>query len=88
MWLKVLLKELKIPHPTASRLWCDNVGATYLSTNPIFQARMKHIEVDFHLVREHAAWKLLEIRFVSSRDQLADGLTKPLACRLLSRLLI
>jgi hypothetical protein len=78
MWLQTLLKELKIPHPPAARLWCDNLGATYLSANPVFHARMKHIEVDFHFVRERVVCKLLDIRSISTKDQLADGFTKPL----------
>jgi hypothetical protein len=61
MWLQTLLKELKIPHPPAARLWCDNLGATYLSANHVFYAWMKHIEVDFHFVCECVACKLLEI---------------------------
>jgi hypothetical protein len=78
MWLQTLLKELKIPHPLAARLWCDNLRATYLLGNPAFHAMMKHIEVDFHFVRERVARKLLEVWFISSKDQLVDGLTKPL----------
>jgi hypothetical protein len=42
------------------------MGATYLSANPIFNARMKHIEIDFHFVRERVANKLLENRFIYS----------------------
>jgi hypothetical protein len=38
MWMQTLLKELKVPRPSAIRLWCDNIGAKYLSTNPIFMA--------------------------------------------------
>jgi hypothetical protein len=57
----------------------DNIGATYLSANPMFHARTKHIEVDYHFVRERVAQKLLDIRFIPTGDQLADGFTKALS---------
>jgi histone deacetylase 1/2 len=59
-------------------LWCDNLGATYLSANPIFHARTKHIEIYFHFVRERVANKQLSIRFVHSKDQVTDRFTKAL----------
>ena len=49
MWVQKLLDELGIPHPLAACLWCDNLGAKYLSANPVFHARTKHIEIDFIL---------------------------------------
>ena len=52
IWVQSLLTELGISHPKAAVLWCDNIGATYLSANPVFHARTKHIEVDYHFVRE------------------------------------
>jgi hypothetical protein len=45
MWERKLLNDLGIPHPTAGCLWCDNIGATYLTANPVFHARTKHIEI-------------------------------------------
>ena len=78
MWVQSLLRELKVSPTQPPVLWCDNIGATYLSTNPVFHARTKHIEVDYHFVRERVAQKLLQIKFVSSKDQLADIFTKPL----------
>ena len=83
MWVQTLLQELKVQSPKTARIWCDNLGAKYLSANPVFHARTKHIEVDFHFVRERVLQKLLEIEFVSSGDQVADGFTKPLSVRLL-----
>ena len=51
-WVQSVLRELGVPQPRPPILWCDNLGATYLTTNPVFHARTKHIEVDFHFVRE------------------------------------
>jgi hypothetical protein len=50
-----------------------------LSTNPLFHTRIKHIEVDYHFVREQVARKQLVIHFISTNDQLADGFTKTLS---------
>jgi hypothetical protein len=52
MWVQTLLKELNIFSPKAARLWCDNLGAKYLLANLVFHGRTKHIEVDYHFVRE------------------------------------
>jgi hypothetical protein len=76
VWIQSLLRELGVPHPPATSLWCDNLGATYLSTNPIFHARTNHVENNYHFVREQVARKQLEIRFISTNDQVADGLTQ------------
>jgi hypothetical protein len=79
IWIQVLLRELGIPQIRSPTLWCDNLGATYLSANPIFHRRSKHIEVDYHFVRERVAAKQLDIRPISTKDQLADAFTKPLS---------
>jgi hypothetical protein len=79
MWIQMLLQELGVSHPSTTSLWCDNLGATYLSVNPVFHARRKHIKVDYHFVRERVARKQLEIRFISTNDQVTNGFTKALS---------
>jgi hypothetical protein len=81
IWVEALLRELGVKLKEKPCLWCDNLGATYLSVNPVFHARTKHIEIDFHFVRERVADNLLNIKFISSKDQVADGFTKALPAR-------
>jgi hypothetical protein len=68
MWIQMLLKELKVASPPVARLWCDNMGAKYLASNPVFHAKTKHIDVDFHFIKERVNNKLLQIDFVPSED--------------------
>jgi hypothetical protein len=78
MWLEYLHKEIQVPLQQPPILWCDNIGATFLASNPMFHARTKHIEIDYHFVRERVASNRLKVQFICSKDQLADCLTKPL----------
>lgn len=66
-------------HPPTAILWCDNLGATYLSANTRFHARAGHNEIDFHFVRERVAQKLITVQFIPTGDQVVYGFTKPLS---------
>lgn len=68
IWVRSMLKEVGVKHVQAPCPWCDNLGATYLSANPVFHARTKHVEIDFRFVRECFANKQLKILFVESKD--------------------
>ena len=59
-------------------LHCDNVSAMALASNPVFHARTKHIELDYHYVREQAMAKKLQITYIPSAEQIADLFTKSL----------
>jgi Reverse transcriptase (RNA-dependent DNA polymerase)/GAG-pre-integrase domain/gag-polypeptide of LTR copia-type len=83
-WIQQLLHELHHTATSPPILWCDNLGATFLAANLVFHARTKHIEIDYHFVRERVASKSLLVRFIYSNDQLADLLTKGLPAARLS----
>jgi hypothetical protein len=50
IWIHSLLCKLGIQLPYSLVLHYDNIGATYLTLNPIFHARTKHIAIDYHFV--------------------------------------
>ena len=78
-WIRMLLQDLHVPLASPPTLWCDNVGALALASNPVFHARTKHIEVDYHFIREKVANKDMSIWFISTGDQIADIFTKGLS---------
>jgi hypothetical protein len=54
-WLRQLLAELHRPLARSTLVYCDNVSAVYLSTNPVQHQRTKHMEIDLHFVRDRVA---------------------------------
>ncbi|RVW98183.1 Retrovirus-related Pol polyprotein from transposon RE1 [Vitis vinifera] len=76
IWLKHLLRELRFGKEM--KLICDNQAALHIASNPVFHERTKHIEVDYHFIREKIASGCVTTSFVNSNDQLADIFTKSL----------
>lgn len=50
--VKSLLFKLGVRVNTPMTIHCDNLGATYLSSNPIYHAKTKHMAIELHFVRE------------------------------------
>lgn len=77
-WIRHLLCDLKIQIPQAPLLKCDNLSALALASNPVFHSRIKHLDNDFHFVRERVQHKDLCLEYVSTKEQTADIFTKGL----------
>ncbi|PKU65004.1 Retrovirus-related Pol polyprotein from transposon TNT 1-94 [Dendrobium catenatum] len=78
IWLRRLLSEFKALSPAPTQLYCDNVSALALANNPIFHARTKHIEIDFHFIRDCIRSNQISVHHISTIDQPADIFTKSL----------
>ncbi len=57
---------------------CDNQGAATLAKNPLAHARSKHIDIKWHYQREKIEDRSVQLRYIPTDQQIADGLTKPL----------
>lgn len=77
-WLRNLLRELHRPPDRATLVYCDNVSAVYLTSNPVQHQRTKHIEIDIHFVRDLVAMGQVKVFHVPSFSQYADIFTKGL----------
>ncbi|RVW73045.1 Retrovirus-related Pol polyprotein from transposon RE1 [Vitis vinifera] len=73
-----LHSELGVTLPTLPVIYCDNVGATYFYSNPVFHSRMKHVAINYYFIQNQVQSGALRVTHVSSADQLANALTKPL----------
>ncbi|WOG83188.1 hypothetical protein DCAR_0102362 [Daucus carota subsp. sativus] len=78
MWLKQLLGELTVPVNGPTTLFCDSKAAVDLTANPVYHARTKHIELDAHFIREKIAHGIVSVIQITSRENVADVLTKGL----------
>jgi hypothetical protein len=82
--MRQLLHELHSRLKRATLLYCDNVNAVYLSTNPVQHQRTKHVEFDLHFVRERVAAGDVWVLSVPTTLQFADILTKGLPSSIFS----
>lgn len=78
MWARALLEELHIKLATSTVLYVDNAAAEQLIKNVVFYRKTRHIPVKYHYTRDIVKQKKMIIEHITSKEQLADFLTKPL----------
>lgn len=77
-WLRSLLEALGLCQPSPTPLLCDNQSSITLARDPSFHARVKHINVKYHYIRECIELGELYIHWVNTKDNIADAFTKAL----------
>jgi hypothetical protein len=80
LWIGQVLRELMMDTVQLETplLWCDNRAAIAISNNDIHHDRTKHIDIRHHFIREEVNQKRLKIEWISTKEQVADIMTKPL----------
>jgi hypothetical protein len=77
LWMRQTLKDYgytmnHIP------LLCDDDSATKIAYNPCEYSRTKHIDIQYHFLRNRAIKGDITISHIGTNDQLTDIFTKPL----------
>lgn len=78
-WFTSLLNELQVLTNPTPILYCDNQSAIAISQNDKFHNRTKHIDIRHHFIRDAIKNKEVELKWIESKEQDADILTKSLA---------
>ncbi|KAG6537821.1 hypothetical protein ZIOFF_002920 [Zingiber officinale] len=78
MWLRRLFEDLHVPIDQSIPIHGDNLSAVKLTSNPVFHARTKHIELEHHFIREKVLDGIIDMVAVKSEDNIADIFTKTL----------
>ena len=81
LWIRRVLGDLGITLDTPMLLYCDNESAVKIANNPVQHDRTKHVEIDRHFIKDHLERKTIELPHVTSKEQLADMLTKAVCGR-------
>ena len=78
VWLVGLLKSLEAEIALPVKIYSDSKSAIQLAANPVYHERTKHIEVDFHFIREKLQQRLIDISYIPTQNPPDDVLTKGL----------
>lgn len=73
-----MIAFLGLGQKAQTKLYIDNMPAMSLGKNPVFHEWTKHIDVQFHYVRECIKNHSLALQHVGTSEMTADVLTKSL----------
>ena len=78
-FLQMMMTELGYARSVSPiDLFSDSQGATAMSYNPVNRNASKHIDLADHYVREQVERDTISITYVSTKDMVADAMTKSL----------
>ncbi|KAJ0748566.1 putative alcohol dehydrogenase [Helianthus annuus] len=78
LWMKGILNDLCFNMDCPPTVYCDNKSTICLAKDPVYHGKSKHIRVKYHFIRDLIKNDEVEVCFCSTKDQVADILTKAL----------
>ncbi|KAJ0735424.1 putative RNA-directed DNA polymerase [Helianthus annuus] len=78
LWVKGILNSLQMHMDGPPTILCDNKSTICLAKDPVYHGKSKHIRIKYHFIRELIKNDEVEVRFCTTKEQVADILTKAL----------
>lgn len=75
VWFQRLCLEIGFKYQVVT-IDCDSKSAIFLEKNLAYHSKMKHIDVQYHFVRDMVESKKVLLEKVDTLDNVADSLTK------------
>ncbi|GFV19633.1 retrovirus-related Pol polyprotein from transposon TNT 1-94 [Trichonephila clavipes] len=79
IWLKNVIDNKSLNLELSENvMFCDNQAAISFSKSPVENYRTKHIDVRYHFLRNWIYDKVFQIKYIGTKNNLADIFTKPM----------
>ena len=75
-WTCRLLDEIGLKQRDPTPIRCDNLSAITITHNVTYHVQTKHIKIYYHFICERVASNKASLIYVSSKDNVADIMTK------------
>ena len=75
-WVRYLLESVNVVLTEPVKMYEDNRSCIHLANNTVTSSKSKHIEIRYHFVRDLITRGVLTVVWCSTKDMIADALTK------------
>ena len=79
IWMRKILVGLFGNRLDPTMIYCDNQSCIKLFENPIFHDSSKHVDIQYHHLRDCVVRRIMLLQYISIEEQDADILTKELS---------
>ena len=79
LYLISVIKQLNIANKEKFYLFTDSLSVIDLVNNLEYHTKTKHIDIQYHFIREHVINNTIQLSHINTKEQLADMLTKALS---------
>jgi hypothetical protein len=78
VWLRRLLQDVGEEQRKAMIIKCDNQSSLKLENNPVYHSITRHVDTQFHFVREKMQSNDIALMYCSTSENVVDIFTKPI----------